>query len=130
MKCLLALVLVVGALAAPGVAAADAADTEVRVSDAGGRTTVFRTNDPAARSRATSSSEGCRTVDVAHVGRDIFGFVVYKFHQRNSWCPSWGKAVALPWARWAPSPPRRRSLASSFRTASRGSLRLRRCQQP
>ena len=86
MKCLLALVLVVGALAAPGVAAADASDTEVRVSDAGGRTTVFRTNDPAARSRATSSSEGCRTVDVAHVGRDIFGFVVYRFHQRKRWC--------------------------------------------
>ena len=29
---------------------------------------------------------GCRTVDVARVGRDIFGFVVYKFHQVKRWC--------------------------------------------
>jgi hypothetical protein len=31
-------------------------------------------------------SAGCRTVDVARVGRDIFGFVVYKFHQVKRWC--------------------------------------------
>jgi hypothetical protein len=33
-----------------------------------------------------TSSRGCRTVDVARVGRDIFGFVVYKFHQVKRWC--------------------------------------------
>lgn len=34
----------------------------------------------------TTSAGGCRTVDVARVGRDIFGFVVYKFHQVKHWC--------------------------------------------
>ena len=81
MKRLLVLALVVGALGAPGVAAADAADTEVRVVEAGGRTTTSPTLHLVASSR-----DGCRTVDVARVGRDIFGFVVYRFHQRKRWC--------------------------------------------
>lgn len=29
---------------------------------------------------------GCRRVDVAMVGRDIFHFVVYRFHVVKSWC--------------------------------------------
>src|ERR687895_613495 len=36
--------------------------------------------------RVATSAAGCRTVDVARVGRDIFGFVVYKFHQVKRWC--------------------------------------------
>jgi hypothetical protein len=35
---------------------------------------------------AAASAQGCRTVDIARVGRDIFGFVVYKFHQVKRWC--------------------------------------------
>jgi hypothetical protein len=35
---------------------------------------------------AVASALGCRTVDIPKVGRDIFGFVVYKFHQVKRWC--------------------------------------------
>jgi hypothetical protein len=35
---------------------------------------------------ADASVSGCRTVDVAHVGRTVLGFVAYKFHQVKRWC--------------------------------------------
>ena len=72
MKRVFLLVAVATALACPAIAQADA-DVEVTVaSDA----------DEA----VATSAEGCRTVDIARVGHDIFGFVVYKFHQRKRWC--------------------------------------------
>jgi hypothetical protein len=88
MKRLLALVLVTGALALPGAAAAGGgAETEVKVTDAAGTIQLSSSDDAVAARRVGSSSRaGCRTVDVAHVGRDIFRLVVYKFHQRKRWC--------------------------------------------
>jgi hypothetical protein len=35
---------------------------------------------------AAASATGCRSVDIPRVGRDFFGFVVYKFHQVKRWC--------------------------------------------
>jgi hypothetical protein len=35
---------------------------------------------------AEASFSGCRTVDVARVGRSPLGFVVYKFHHVKRWC--------------------------------------------
>src|SRR5919108_4035984 len=69
MRRVFALALVVGALVLP--AQAEAAGTDADLSEG----TV-----------ATATVQGCRTVDVARVGRDIFGFVVYKFHQVKRWC--------------------------------------------
>jgi hypothetical protein len=59
---LLLLVLLVGALVAPGEAAA--------------------------------SASGCRTVDIAKTGRDILGFVVYRFHQVKRWCWSYPRVTS------------------------------------
>lgn len=36
--------------------------------------------------QAEASVSGCRTVDVARVGRTLLGFVAYKFHQVKRWC--------------------------------------------
>jgi hypothetical protein len=36
--------------------------------------------------QADASLSGCRTVDVARVGRSPLGFVVYKFHLVKRWC--------------------------------------------
>ena len=38
------------------------------------------------RSVAAVSASGCRTVDIPKTVRDLFGFVVYKFHQVKRWC--------------------------------------------
>jgi hypothetical protein len=35
---------------------------------------------------ADASRSGCRTVDIARVGRSPLGFVVYKFHHVKRWC--------------------------------------------
>jgi hypothetical protein len=69
MRRIAALALVAAALALPGQARA--AEPAVALADG----TV-----------ATASVDGCRTVDIPKVGRDIFGFVVYKFHQVKRWC--------------------------------------------
>ena len=69
MRRVVALALAAAALAVCGQAAA--ADEET----VGTESTV-----------AATSAGGCRTVDIAKVGRDIFGFVVYKFHQVKRWC--------------------------------------------
>jgi hypothetical protein len=45
--------------------------------------------------RVAISAAGCRTVDVARVGRDIFGFVVYKFHQIKRWCWSYPRITSV-----------------------------------
>jgi hypothetical protein len=37
-------------------------------------------------SSAEASLSGCRTIDVARVGRSPLGFVVYKFHHVKRWC--------------------------------------------
>lgn len=96
MKHLLAVVLLAGALGAPGAAAADErADIEVTASDAAGATELSQTDDRlVARRPARGSRVGCRTVDVAYVGRDIFRFVVYKFHQRKRWCWDYPRITA------------------------------------
>ena len=88
MKRLPALLLLAGALAVPAVATAeDDASTEVTVTDASGTIELSEDDDGLVeRTVASTSAGGCRTVDVAHVGRDIFGFVVYRFHQRKRWC--------------------------------------------
>lgn len=84
---LLALVLVAGALGVPSSAAAgDGADTEVIVVDAAGTLQLSKKDALVGRRLAPNTRKGCRTVDVAHVGRDIFRLVVYKFHQRKRWC--------------------------------------------
>ena len=36
--------------------------------------------------QANASLSGCRSVDVARVGRSPLGFVVYKFHHVKRWC--------------------------------------------
>ncbi len=96
MKRLLALALVAGALGAPAAAGAeDGADTAVTIRDAAGTTKVSHVRDGVVAARVGSSSrEGCRTVDVARVGRDIFGFVVYRFHQRKRWCWDYPRITA------------------------------------
>ena len=43
---------------------------------------VIVTEDPPADSR----NAGCRTVDVARVGKSVLGFTVYKFHHVKRWC--------------------------------------------
>jgi hypothetical protein len=50
---------------------ASAAETEVEVAVSGS---------------AEESVAGCRTVDVARIGRSALGFVVYRFHQVKHWC--------------------------------------------
>ena len=52
------------------------------------------TPHPKSGGRSVSSASGCRTVDLAHVGRDIFGFVVYKFHQVKNWCWSYPRITS------------------------------------
>jgi hypothetical protein len=37
-------------------------------------------------SQARSSVTGCRKVDIAKTVKDIFGFVVYRFHHVKRWC--------------------------------------------
>ena len=37
---------------------------------------------------AEASLSGCRSVDVARIGRSPLGIVVYKFHHVNGWWPS------------------------------------------
>jgi hypothetical protein len=71
MKRMATVALVAGALLAPGAAQA--------------ATTVGAAEVKVSTSSLTSAS-GCRTVDIARVGKDIFGFVVYKFHQVKKWC--------------------------------------------
>src|SRR5919109_1065433 len=43
----------------------------------------------------TASADGCRTVDIPKVGRDIFGFVVYKFHQVKRWCWNYPRITSV-----------------------------------
>jgi hypothetical protein len=69
MRRFVALALVGAALLVPAQARAADAGVEVRVAG-----------------DSAGLSSGCRNVDVARVGRDIFGFVVYKFHQVKRWC--------------------------------------------
>jgi hypothetical protein len=69
MRRVVGLALVAGALALPAQAPAAEASVEA------GESAI-----------AVASASGCRTVDIARVGRDIFGFVVYKFHQVKRWC--------------------------------------------
>src|SRR3712207_5746094 len=83
------LVAVTLAALVPGSASAEAAApaVELTIADAGGASSVRTTTAADGTYRPKSSAAlGCRTVDVARVGRDIFGFVVYKFHQRKRWC--------------------------------------------
>ena len=75
-----------GTLAAPIADAGTAASRKVTVADANGAPAITRADDRVRRGEASRSAQGCRTVDVARVGRDIFGFVVYRFHQRKRWC--------------------------------------------
>ena len=81
MRRAIALALLAGALFAPGEARAVEPEP-TSTEPAEGEVTV--TND---EQDVQGLSYGqCRTVDVARIGRDIFGLVVYKFHQRKRWC--------------------------------------------
>jgi hypothetical protein len=70
MRRVIALGLLAGALLVPAEARALDADVEVDVST----------------SAAADHLTGCRTVDVARIGRSVLGFVVYRFHQVKKWC--------------------------------------------
>jgi hypothetical protein len=69
MRRFVTLALLTGALVLPGPARAADPGVEVRVSGS-----------------KAGALAGCRRVDVAKTGRDIFGFVVYRFHQVKRWC--------------------------------------------
>jgi hypothetical protein len=69
MRRFVALALVGAALLVPAQAPAADAGVEVRVEG-----------------DSAGLASGCRNVDVARVGRDIFNFVVYRFHQFKRWC--------------------------------------------
>jgi hypothetical protein len=72
MKRAFALVLLLGVLVAPTARAADTTD-DVEVEVTG--------------EESATAASGCKTVDVARTGWDIFHLdVVYRFHQRKSWC--------------------------------------------
>jgi hypothetical protein len=43
---------------------------------------------------ANASASGCRTVDIARTGKDVFGFVVYRFHQVKRWCWSYPRVTS------------------------------------
>jgi hypothetical protein len=74
----IALALAAGALVLPSQAIAAEAGIET------GESTV-----------AVASGSGCRTVDIPKVGRDIFGFVVYKFHQVKRWCWDYPRVTSV-----------------------------------
>jgi hypothetical protein len=78
MRRVVVLALMAGALVLPGQAGA---------ADAGGQ--------DARGVVATTSAAGCRTVDIPKVGYDIFGFVVYKFHQVKRWCWSYPRITSV-----------------------------------
>ena len=78
MRRLTALGLLAGALVLPSQAAA-----------AEERTIEIRTQGTAAQ------AAGCRTVDVARIGRSALGFVVYKFHQVKRWCWSYPRITSV-----------------------------------
>lgn len=74
----IALALAAGALVLPSQAVAAEADAET------GESAV-----------AAASASGCRTVDIPKVGRDIFGFVVYRFHQVKRWCWNYPRVTSV-----------------------------------
>jgi hypothetical protein len=78
MRRVIALALVAGALVLPSQAWA--ADASVDAGEGGA---------------AAASASGCRTVDIPKVGRDIFGFVVYKFHQVKRWCWTFPRVTSV-----------------------------------
>ena len=78
MRRVFALALVAGALFAP----AEARAAESAQTTAAGLGAAQVTSS----SLAGTSAAGCRTVDVARIGRSLLGFVVYKFHQVKRWC--------------------------------------------
>jgi hypothetical protein len=78
MRRVVVLALMAGALVLPGQAGA---------ADAGGQ--------DARGVVATTSAAGCRTVDIPKVGYDIFGFVVYKFHQVKRWCWAFPRITSM-----------------------------------
>src|ERR671919_1314000 len=55
--------------------------------------------DPAieihAEGAAAESAAGCRSVDVARIGRSALGFVVYKFHPVKRWCWSYPRVTSV-----------------------------------
>ena len=81
MKRVVALALLAGALALPTQAWA----AEARA--------VF--TEAAEGSVTLSSAGGCRTVDIPKVGKDIFGFVVYRFHHVKHWCWTYPRITSM-----------------------------------
>ncbi|MGH3030500.1 MAG: hypothetical protein ACRDNE_06985 [Gaiellaceae bacterium] len=79
MRRIIGLALVAGALVLPSQAAA-AGDSAIEVH---------------AEGAAAQSAAGCRTVDVARIGRSALGFVVYKFHQVKRWCWSYPRVTSV-----------------------------------
>jgi hypothetical protein len=79
MRSIIGLALVAGALVLPSQAMA-AGDSAIEVH---------------AEGTAAQSAAGCRTVDVARIGRSALGFVVYKFHQVKRWCWSYPRVTSV-----------------------------------
>ena len=98
MKRVVFLALALGALIAPagahaaGDRVAEATAREAAAGDAVVARVVAESG--AVGGRTATSREGCRTVDVSRVGRDIFGFVVYRFHQRKRWCWDYPRIIS------------------------------------
>ncbi len=90
MKGVLSVALLAGALLLPAHALADSVEVKIDGSVVAKAELKTATDDnrvlTGTSARSLAAASGCRTVDVARVGRDIFGFVVYKFHQRKRWC--------------------------------------------
>jgi hypothetical protein len=79
MRRIIGLALVSGALVLPSQATA-AGENTIEVSTQG---------------TAAQASAGCRSVDVARIGRSALGFVVYKFHQVKRWCWSYPRVTSV-----------------------------------
>ena len=79
MRRLIGLALVAGALVLPSQATA-AGDPAIEIH---------------AEGAAAQSAAGCRSVDVARIGRSALGFVVYKFHQVKRWCWSYPRVTSV-----------------------------------
>ena len=88
---------VAGALIVPGAAwaAGETSMVDVGVRGAGRSLERAGAHGGLVQQAAAATASGCRTVDVARVGRDIFGFVVYKFHVRKRWCWTYPRITSV-----------------------------------
>lgn len=50
--------------------------------------------EPTAETASAALFSGCKTVDIARTGKDIFGLTVYRFHQVKTWCWTWPRVTS------------------------------------